>query len=112
MLFHDCLLLSFYPGRDRLTHHTLEDIAKRAVTLESTLIGQLLSGEGTLGGGSLTIEIGEMMDAQIVDIGIVSDALTGEILPEISSVGTNSSTKLCKGQVVLQKELRFLAVLL
>ena len=42
-----------------------------------------------------------MIDTQIVDIGIIGSVLTGEILVEISAVGTNSFSKLDNGQVVL-----------
>ena len=59
--------------------------------------GQLLGGNGFLGSGSLPIETHEVVDAKIVDISIVSDALTGEILAEIEAVGTNSLSQLDKG---------------
>ena len=40
------------------------------------------------------IETHEVADAQVVDIGIVRDALTREILAEIQSVGTDSLCQL------------------
>jgi hypothetical protein len=35
-----------------------------------------------------------MLDAQIIDIGIVGRALTGEILAEIETVGSDNLSKL------------------
>lgn len=55
----------------------------------------------------LTIEVHEMTDAQVVDIGIVGHALSTEILAEIKAVCANGFGKLGKAQVVLQVELRF-----
>ena len=60
-----------------------------------------MGSDGTLGIDSLAIETDEMIDAQIVDIVIISRTLTGEILTEIETVGTNSFGKLEKGEVVL-----------
>ena len=53
-----------------------------------------------------------MLDAQSVDIGIVSHAPTGEILTQIETVGSDSLCKLGNGNVVLQIESRILAMLL
>ena len=78
----------------------------------ATFACQLPGSEGTAFGNSLTIESLEMMDAQVVDIGIISDALSGEILAEIEAVGTNGFSKLCDAQVVLQIELCVYAMLL
>ena len=58
------------------------------------------------------VEIDKMLNAQTVDIGIVSQALTGEMLAQIETVGSNSSCELGKSKVVLQIELWFLAMLL
>ena len=75
-------------------------------------MSQLLGGKETLVINSLTIETDEMIDTQIVDIGIVSSVLTGEILTEIGAVSTNSLSKLRNGQVVLQVKLRVNAMML
>jgi hypothetical protein len=64
-----------------LTHSQLEDVPESTVTPVTAFACQLLGSEGTVGSNSLTIETDEMIDAQIVYIGIVSDAL--EILAEI-----------------------------
>jgi|GEM_PF-5559102 len=58
------------------------------------------------------VEIDEVLDAQTIDIGIVSDALRSEIPAEIEAVGTNQLGKLIGGNVVLQIELSILAILL
>ena len=52
-----------------------------------------------------------MVDAQIVDIGVVRDALTGEILAEIVAVGTNGLRQLLQRKVVLQVKLGSIAML-
>ena len=95
------LARSLHPGSHRLSRLALEGISKCIVTAETTLQGQLLGSDETLGIDSLAIETNEMIDAQIVDIGIVSRALIREILTEIVTVGTNSLGKLVKGEVVL-----------
>jgi hypothetical protein len=58
------------------------------------------------------VEVDKVLDAQSVDVGIVSDTLTGEMLAQIETVGSNSLSKLWEGDVVLQIELLFLAMLL
>ena len=62
--------------------------------------------------GCLAVKIEEVLDAQSVDIGIVSHASTGEILTQIETVGSDSLCKLGNGNVVLQIESRILAMLL
>ena len=78
----------------------------------ATFACQLLGSEGAAFGKSQAIEILEMVNAQIVDVGIVSDALSREVLAEIESVGANGFGKLGDVQVVLQVELRVYAMLL
>ena len=51
------------------------------------------------------VETDEMIDSQVVDIGIIIHVETGEILTEIEAVGANSFGQLENGQVVLQVEL-------
>ena len=53
-----------------------------------------------------------MLDAQVVDIGIVTHAQTGEILAQIETVGSNDLSKLGEGNVVSQIDSLFLAMLL
>ena len=57
------------------------------------------------------VELNKMLDAQSVDVGIVSHAMTGEILAQIETVGSNGLSKLWERDVVLQIELLFLAML-
>ena len=52
-----------------------------------------------------------MVDAQIINIGIIGDSLTGEILAEIRAVSANRLSQLLQGQVVLQVKLCVHAVL-
>ena len=51
-----------------------------------------------------------MLDAQSVDVGIVSRVLIGEMSAQIKTIGPNNMSKLGKGNVVLQIELRLLAM--
>ena len=79
-----------HPCGHVLTHALFEGKAEGAVAAVTTFAGQLLDNDGLPSGGSLAIEVHEVIDAQVVDISIVSDALTGEILAEIEAVGANS----------------------
>ena len=54
---------------------------------------------------SLAIEGNEMTDTQIVDIDIVSNSLTGEVLTEIRAVGADGLGQLLEREVVLQLKL-------
>ena len=90
-----------HPGSHRLARPALTGIAEGVVASVATLAGQLLGGDGASGSMCLVIEIDEVIDSQIVDISIVVHALTGEILAEIVSVGTDGLGKLGKGHVVL-----------
>ena len=55
--------------------------------------------------------VDEVVDTQIVDIDIIGDALTREILAEIRAVGANGLGQLLQGEVVLQVKLRVDATL-
>jgi hypothetical protein len=78
-----------HPRRYGLTHALLKGECECAVTSVTTLIGQLLGGDDALGSHHLMVQVDKMLDAQVVDIDIVSGVLTGEILTEIEAVGTN-----------------------
>ena len=90
-----------YPGSHRLSRLAFESISKCIVTAVTTLQGQLLGSDGTLGIDSLVIETDKMVDTQIIDVGIVSRALIRKILAEIVTVSSNSLGKLENGEVVL-----------
>ena len=83
-----------YPGCYRQIRFALEGTTKSAVTAEATLLSQLLGREGTMNINSLVIKINEVIDTQIIDIGIVCRAQTGEILTKIETVGTDGFCKL------------------
>ena len=101
-----------HPRSHVLPHTLLEGEPEGAVTPVSAFAYQLLGGERPVGCNSFTIEICEMVDAQIVDISIVSDALRREILAEIETVGPDSFGKLGDVQVVLQVKLCIYAMAL
>ena len=67
----------------------LEGKAEGAVAAVATIAGQLLGEDGLPSSGELLVATDEVVDAQIVDIGIVGNALTGEIQTEIEAVGAN-----------------------
>ena len=101
-----------HPRSHVLPHTLLEGEPEGAVTPVSAFACQLLGGEGTAFGNSLTIKSDEIIDAQIVDIGIVGDAQGREILAEIETVGSDSFGKLGNVQVVLQVKSRVYAMAL
>ena len=93
--------LSAHPGRNGLAHALLEGEAEGAVTAEAAVSGQLLGSDRLMGSGSLMIPTDEVVDTEIVNISIISGALTGEILAEIRAVSTDRLSELENGQVVL-----------
>ena len=108
LLFIACIA---HPCCHILAHALLESEAEGAVAMVAAFAGQLLDGECLPGGRDLLISADEVVNAQIVDIGIVSDALTCEIVAEIGTVGANRMSQLLKSQVVLQVKLCIYAVL-
>ena len=100
-----------HPLRCRHSHDLLEGGIECAVTVETTLVGQLLHRYRLMGGGRLLVQVDEVPDAQTVDVTVVGGVLHGKVLTEIDTVDTYLLGKLGEGNVVLQVELRFLAVL-
>ena len=100
-----------HPPRCRHSHALLEGGIKCTVTAETALEGQLLNSYRQMGCGSLLVEVDEVVDAQTVDVGIVGGTLLCKVLAEIDAVDAYLSGELGKGYVVLQVELRLLAVL-
>ena len=92
-------------------HALLEGGAEGAVTVVTTLLGQLLCDDGFMCSGKFAVAGYEVTDAKVVDVCIVACALTGEILAEIVVVNADGCRELRQGQVLLQIELRVLAVL-
>ena len=101
-----------FPLRHALAHALLKGEGKGVVAMIAALAGQLLNGEEMLGSDGLAVETDEMTDAQVVDVGIISDALHGKVFAEIGTVCANNLGQLRDVQVVLQVELRVHAVLL
>ena len=58
------------------------------------------------------VEAAEVVDAQLVDIGVVSGVQTGEVLAEVGAVGAQSLRQLVDGEITLQVQLRVDSVLL
>ena len=72
----------------------------------------MLCGGVMLIGHRFLVEPAEMVDAQLVDVGVVGGVLTGEILAEVGAVGAQCLRQLVDVQVALQVELLVDAVLL
>ena len=88
-----------------MPHALLESETEGAVAAKAAVAGKLLHDDGLSGRDRLMIEFHEVVDAEIVDIGIECDTLVGEILAEIGAVSAENLCKLRKGDVVLQIEL-------
>ena len=82
-------------------HDFLEGCTKCFVIAEATLAGQLLGAYRLMGCNSLMVETDEVLDAQTVDVLIVSDALHGKVLAEVGAVDANQCGELGNGNVVL-----------
>ena len=93
------------------THVLLEGSIKCTVTSETTLVSQLSDRYSLMGSVCIMVKLDKVLDAQSVDVGIVSHAMTGEILAQIETVGSNGLSKLWERDVVLQIELLLLAML-
>ena len=65
-----------HPSRYALTCTLLEGEAEGAVATVATVAGQLLGDDGLSGSSKFLVAADEVVDAQIINIGIVSDALT------------------------------------
>ena len=100
-----------HPRCDALPHALHESTAEGAVAAETAFLGKLLGTDGLLGSNNFLVAADEMVDAQIVDITVVSDALTREILAEIEAVRTDGLSQLLQREVVLQIKLGIHAVL-
>ena len=93
-----------------MAHTLLKNNTKGAVAAVTAFAGKLLRGEGLLSAGNLLVAADEVVDAQVIDIAVVGDALTGEIQAEVGTVGANGLGQLLQREVVLQVKLCFYAV--
>ena len=100
-----------HPGRNGGPHVLLERGAEGAVAVEPALESELLGGEGALVCHGLMIQADEVADAQPVDVGVVRDALLGEVLAQIVAVRADGLGQIGQGEVMLQVELLVLAML-
>ena len=100
-----------HPRGDALAGALLEGEAEGAVAAVAAFAGQLLGYDGHSGSDDLLVAADEVVDAQVIDIGVVGDALTGEELAEVEAVGANGLGQLLQREVVLQVKLRGDAVL-
>ena len=110
--FEGLLRCVTHPRRDRLAHALLEGYGKSAIAPETALLSQLLGSERALGSGSLLVEAHKVLDAQTIDIGIISGVLTCKILAEIITVGSDGLAELTERNVLSQVELSSLAIVL
>lgn len=91
-----------HPSRHSLAHKLLE----------AALLSQLLGGKGTVGGYGFSVKADKVLNAQAVDVGIISRILMRKVVAEIIAVGTDSLAEVVELDVVPQIELRCLAFLL
>ena len=103
--------LTSHPRGDGQTLELLESSGESAVASEPTLVGQLLGCKRALCHHVLTVKALKVDDAQTVDVGVVCDALLGEILAEVGAVGADGLAEIVDADIVAQIELRGLAVL-
>ena len=75
-------------------HALLEGGTEGAVAVVAALVGQLLSTNGLMSSGKLTVAGYKVADAKVVDVFIVACVLTGEILAEIVAVHTDGCREL------------------
>ncbi len=101
-----------HPSCHALALALLEGGGEGAVAAVAALQGQLLGGEGAMGGDGLGVEGDEVVDAQVADIDVVGGTPIGEILAEIGAVGADGLGQLLQRQAVLQVELPGHALLL
>ena len=85
-----------HPGRHGLSNALFEGRTEGAVASEAALGGQLLGSERTLCGDGFMVKVDKMVDAQTVDVGVVGQALLGEILAEVIVIGANGLRELGK----------------
>ena len=97
-----CRNLVTYPLCSVHSHYLLEGNAERIVTTETTLIGQLLDGHRLMGRNCLMVEVDEVLDAQTVDVFIITDTLQGKVLAEVGTIDANLIGELGQGNVVMQ----------
>lgn len=84
-----------------LSYALFEGEAEGAVASVAAVVGKLLDSEGLLRLDGVVVAAEEMVDAKVVNIGIVVESLVRKILTEIVAVSANGLGKLQKGQVVL-----------
>ena len=80
--------LTSHPRGDGLAVKLFEGGGEGAVAPEPAREGQLLGCKRAMCFHILAVEPFEMSDAQSVDVGVVCNALLGEVLAEIGTVGT------------------------
>lgn len=80
------LLCVSHPRRDGLSHLLFESGAECAVTVESAFCGELICRKGTVAGNGTVIQADEVFYAQAVDVGIIGEPLSGEVLAQIVTV--------------------------
>ena len=100
-----------HPDGDALARALHKCAAEGAVAAETALLCQLLGANGLTGSDGLVVETDEVVDAQVVDIGVIGNAVTREILAEVVTVGANGLSQLLQREVVLQVKLRSHTVL-
>ena len=73
-------------------------------------MGQLSDRYRLMSRDGLMVKVDKVLDTQAVDVDTISDTLRGKVFAEVYTIGANLHGELHSGNVVLQIELRFLAI--
>ena len=74
------LLHSTYPLCSSHSHGLFEGSIKCTVSAETALVGQLLYHCRLMGCCRFVVKVNEVLDAQTIDVGIISGTLHGKVL--------------------------------
>ena len=96
------MLQTLHPCGDGLAVELFEGRGEGAVAAESALLGKVSGGDGKIRTDTFLIAPHEVVNAQAIDISIVSDALLGEIVTQIGAVGADGQGELLQSDVVPQ----------
>ena len=88
-----------HPCRYILADALLEGEAEGAIAAVAAFAGQLLGDDGLSGSSKLLVAADKVVDAQVIDIDIIRDALPREVLAEVVAVGANGLGQLLQGEV-------------
>ena len=90
-----------HPLRCSHSPDLFEGCIQCAVITETAVVGQLLGAYWLMSCDSLMVKVNEVLDAQTIDVSIVSDSLQSKVFAEVGTVDANQCGELGKRDVVL-----------